>query len=161
MLRSREDREGLRHTICPSSCFHSKPSVSADSVVYRSLSRPRSMRIRTCSKHAIDTVDMLDFLKEIVEAVPDPSAGGTIDVEAENAEARSRKRGKGKEKKGAGDANGGDKPAPRRRRKKAGAKDKEEEDGEEEREMDVEEDEEEGGNARRSRRDEDDDDWEG
>ncbi|KAI0808047.1 histone-fold-containing protein [Fomes fomentarius] len=112
-------------------------------------------------KHAIDTVDMLDFLKEIVEAVPDPSAGGTIDVEAENAEARSRKRGKGKEKKGAGDANGGDKPAPRRRRKKAGAKDKEEEDGEEEREMDVEEDEEEGGNVRRSRRDEDDDDWEG
>lgn len=161
MLRSREDREGLRHTICPSSCFHSKPSVSADSVVYRSLSRSRSMRFRTCSKHAIDTVDMLDFLKEIVEAVPDPSAGGTIDVEAENAEARSRKRGKGKEKKGAGDANGGDKPAPRRRRKKAGAKDKEEEDGEEEREMDVEEDEEEGGNARRSRRDEDDDDWEG
>ena len=41
---------------------------------------------------------MLDFLKEIVEAVPDPSAGGTIDVEAENAEARAKKRGKGKDK---------------------------------------------------------------
>ncbi|KAI0696995.1 histone-fold-containing protein, partial [Cerioporus squamosus] len=45
-------------------------------------------------KHAIETVDMLDFLKEIVQAVPDPSAGGTIDVESENAEGRSKKRGK-------------------------------------------------------------------
>ncbi|KAI8995237.1 histone-fold-containing protein, partial [Trametes punicea] len=45
-------------------------------------------------KHAVETVDMLDFLKEIVEAVPDPSAGGTIDVEAENAEQRAKKRGK-------------------------------------------------------------------
>ncbi|KAI0740478.1 histone-fold-containing protein [Earliella scabrosa] len=113
-------------------------------------------------KHAVDTVDMLDFLKEIVEAVPDPSAGGTIDVEAENAEARSKKRGKGKDKKGAADANGGDKPAPKRRRKRASAKDKDDdEEKEEEREMDVEEDEEEVGNGRRSRRDDDDDDWEG
>jgi len=52
---------------------------------------------------------MLDFLKEIVEAVPDPSAGGTIDFESENAEAK-KKRGKGK--KAAGDG------APKRRRKK-------------------------------------------
>ena len=43
---------------------------------------------------------MLDFLKEIVVAVPDPSAGGTIDLEAEKAE-NKRRRG-----------------APRKRRKK-------------------------------------------
>ncbi|KAI0739430.1 histone-fold-containing protein [Daedaleopsis nitida] len=109
-------------------------------------------------KHAIDTVDMLDFLKEIVETVPDPSAGGTIDVEAENAEARSKKRGKGKDKK---EANGGDKPAPKRRKRKAGANKDENEEKEEDREMDVEDDEEESGNGRRSRRDDDDDDWEG
>ncbi|EIW52784.1 histone-fold-containing protein [Trametes versicolor FP-101664 SS1] len=116
-------------------------------------------------KHAIDTVDMLDFLKEIVEAVPDPSAGGTIDIEAENAE-RGKKRGKGKDKKGAADANGGEKPAPKRRRKKAVDKEKEEEEKEEEREMEVDEgredDEDEGANGGgRSRRDDDDDEWEG
>ncbi|KIY63622.1 histone-fold-containing protein, partial [Cylindrobasidium torrendii FP15055 ss-10] len=27
-------------------------------------------------KHAIETTEMLDFLKELVEAVPDPSNGG-------------------------------------------------------------------------------------
>ena len=37
-------------------------------------------------KHAIERTDMLDFLKEIVADVPDPSAGGTIDVEGERAE---------------------------------------------------------------------------
>ncbi|KAI0665568.1 histone-fold-containing protein [Trametes maxima] len=115
-------------------------------------------------KHAIDTVEMLDFLKEIVQAVPDPSAGGTIDIEAENAEARAKKRGKGKDKKAAGDANGGEKPAPKRRRKKAAGKEKGEE-KEEEREMEVdegrEEDEDEAHEGERSRRDEDDDDWEG
>ncbi|KAI0364652.1 histone-fold-containing protein [Pilatotrama ljubarskyi] len=120
-------------------------------------------------KHAVETVDMLDFLKEIVETVPDPSAGGTIDIEAENAEARGKKRAKGKDKKAAaGDANGGEKPAPKRRRRKAAAdKDKdskEDEEKEEEREMEVdqgrEDDEDEGANGR-ARQDEDDDDWEG
>ncbi|OJT05863.1 DNA polymerase epsilon subunit C [Trametes pubescens] len=116
-------------------------------------------------KHAIDTVDMLDFLKEIVETVPDPSAGGTIDIEAENAE-RGKKRGKGKDKKAAADANGGEKPAPKRRRKKAADKEKEEEEKEEEREMEVDEgredDEDEGAlGGGRSRRDDDDDEWEG
>ncbi|KAH9847084.1 histone-fold-containing protein [Lenzites betulinus] len=115
-------------------------------------------------KHAIETVDMLDFLKEIVQGVPDPSAGGTIDIEAENAE-RGKKRGKGKDKKPAADANGGEKPAPKRRRKKAVDKDKEE-DKEEEREMEVDEsrddDEDDGAHGGgRSRRDDDDDDWEG
>ncbi|KAI0764157.1 histone-fold-containing protein [Trametes elegans] len=117
-------------------------------------------------KHAVETVEMLDFLKEIVETVPDPSAGGTIDIEAENAEARSKKRGKGKDKKAAGDANGEEKPAPKRRRRKAADKEKEEEEKEEkeeEREMEVDdahedEDDHAGG---RSRRDEDDEEWEG
>ncbi|KAF9221122.1 histone-fold-containing protein, partial [Gyrodon lividus] len=45
-------------------------------------------------KHAVDTTEMLDFLKEIVESVPDPSAGGTVDLEAEAAEGPKRKRGK-------------------------------------------------------------------
>ncbi|KAI0328983.1 histone-fold-containing protein [Cubamyces sp. BRFM 1775] len=116
-------------------------------------------------KHAIETVDMLDFLKEIVETVPDPSAGGTIDIEAENAEARGKKRGKGKDKKNAGDADGAEKPAPKRRRKKAADKEKEEEKEETGREMEVdeghEEDEDEAANGERSRRDEDDEDWEG
>ena len=47
-------------------------------------------------KHAIETTEMLDFLKEIVESVPDPSAGGTIDLEAEAAENSKRKRNKAK-----------------------------------------------------------------
>ncbi|KAI1788603.1 histone-fold-containing protein [Ganoderma leucocontextum] len=123
-------------------------------------------------KHAIETVDMLDFLKEIVEAVPDPSAGGTIDVEAENAEARARKRGKGKdksekekEKKEKADkaAENGDGPVkPKRRsRKKKVVQEEEDEDEEARDEMDVEEDEEEAGGEERRRREEDDDDWEG
>ncbi|KAI0819746.1 histone-fold-containing protein [Trametes gibbosa] len=120
-------------------------------------------------KHAIETVDMLDFLKEIVESVPDPSAGGTIDIEAENAE-RGKKRGKGKDKRLAPDANGTEKPAPKRRRKKAAADKGKEEDKEEEREMEVDEgrdddDEDDGAHdgagGGRSRRDDDDDEWEG
>lgn len=52
---------------------------------------------------------MLDFLKELVEAVPDPSAGGTIDVEYEKAEARKRKAGgRKKKKKGGEDDDEGD-----------------------------------------------------
>ncbi|KAG9312535.1 histone-fold-containing protein [Chiua virens] len=64
-------------------------------------------------KHAVETTEMLDFLKEIVESVPDPSAGGTIDLEAEAAEGSKRKRGKAK-KNGAPAASG----EPKRRRKK-------------------------------------------
>jgi hypothetical protein len=45
-------------------------------------------------KHAVETCEMLDFLKEIVANVPDPSAGGTIALEGENApKKRGRKRG--------------------------------------------------------------------
>ncbi|KAG1718339.1 hypothetical protein EDD22DRAFT_942532 [Suillus occidentalis] len=63
-------------------------------------------------KHAIETTEMLDFLKEIVESVPDPSAGGTIDLQAEAAENAKRKRSKAK-KNGATTGEG-----PKRRRKK-------------------------------------------
>ncbi|GLB42736.1 putative histone-like transcription factor (CBF/NF-Y) and archaeal histone [Lyophyllum shimeji] len=64
-------------------------------------------------KHAVDTVEILDFLKEIVEAVPDPSAGGTIDLESENAESAKKKRGKGKKAAGNGEP-------PKKRKKKKG-----------------------------------------
>ena len=67
---------------------------------------------------------MLDFLKELVEGVPDPSAGGTIslDVPGEGEHTSSSRR-KGK-KAAANAADGGDEdsgrapPAKRRRRKK-------------------------------------------
>jgi Dr1-associated corepressor len=124
-------------------------------------------------KHAIETVDVLDFLKEIVEAVPDPSAGGTIDLAAEAAEKAAAKK-RASRRKPAAEGEEGAAPAPRRRRKK--------EDGEgtqgksrprgrakaapEEEEMDQEEDEpepEEGmsGHATGSRVQDDEDDWEG
>ncbi|TEB26487.1 histone-fold-containing protein, partial [Coprinellus micaceus] len=41
-------------------------------------------------KHAVETNEMLDFLKELVEGVPDPSQGGTIDLEAEAESKRKR-----------------------------------------------------------------------
>jgi len=66
-------------------------------------------------KYAVDTTEILDFLKEIVEAVPDPSAGGTIDFEAENADAAKKKRGKGKKVTGNGE------PPKKRRKKKTEA----------------------------------------
>ncbi|KIL58602.1 hypothetical protein M378DRAFT_170429 [Amanita muscaria Koide BX008] len=70
-------------------------------------------------KHAVETTEMLDFLKEIVESVPDPSAGGTIDLESEGADGK-RKRGKGKRAAvaGAGAGGGESGTAPKRRRKK-------------------------------------------
>ncbi|KAJ3919545.1 histone-fold-containing protein [Lentinula edodes] len=68
-------------------------------------------------KHAVETIDTFDFLREIVEGVPDPSAGGTIDLDALNAEnASKKKRSKGKK---ATSANGEDgAPAPKKRKKK-------------------------------------------
>lgn len=65
-------------------------------------------------KHAIETTETLDFLKEIVEAVPDPSAGGTIDMESENTESTKKKRGKGKR------GGASKEPPAKRRRKKQG-----------------------------------------
>jgi len=46
-------------------------------------------------KHAILNTPLLDFLKELVEAVPDPSNGGTVD---EESVPKKRTRGKGKAK---------------------------------------------------------------
>ena len=72
-------------------------------------------------KHAVETVEMLDFLKEIVEPVPDPSAGGTINLEAEDNnggnEQKKRRAPKGK-KPVAGEDEEGGAPAPKRRRRK-------------------------------------------
>lgn len=72
-------------------------------------------------KHAVETVEMLDFLKEIVEPVPDPSAGGTINLEAEDnnggGEAKKRRAPKGKKPAVVEDEEGGA-PAPKRRRRK-------------------------------------------
>ncbi|KAF5319417.1 hypothetical protein D9619_008639 [Psilocybe cf. subviscida] len=70
-------------------------------------------------KHAVETEPLLDFLTEIVDGIPDPSAGGTINFESENTDGR-KKRGKGK--RGAAAAAGPSDPtapaAPKRRRKK-------------------------------------------
>ncbi|PFH49643.1 hypothetical protein AMATHDRAFT_62768 [Amanita thiersii Skay4041] len=78
-------------------------------------------------KHAIETTETLDFLKEIVESVPDPSAGGTIDLETDALEGKKR-RGKGKKSAAAAAAAAsgsagttgepGAAPVKRRRRKK-------------------------------------------
>jgi len=78
-------------------------------------------------KHAVETTEMLDFLKEIVESVPDPSAGGTIDLESRNAEKKRR----GKARKADGE------PGTRKRRKKGDGDEtteKEDQDGEQEQE---------------------------
>ncbi|KAK7469332.1 hypothetical protein VKT23_003813 [Stygiomarasmius scandens] len=64
-------------------------------------------------KHAVETTEMFDFLKEIVEGVPDPSAGGTIQLENANSEKKKKPKGK----KAANDGDGAA-PAPKRRRKK-------------------------------------------
>ncbi|KAF8495963.1 hypothetical protein F5888DRAFT_512947 [Russula emetica] len=73
-------------------------------------------------KHAIETTEMLDFLKELVEGVPDPSAGGKISLDqpGENEHTSSRRKGK---KAAAntvddGDEDGNRPPTKRRRRKK-------------------------------------------
>jgi len=52
-------------------------------------------------KHAINTVEMLDFLKEIVENVPDPTNGGTVPEGGANGEKKKRRSRstKGKSKK--------------------------------------------------------------
>ncbi|KAH9931755.1 histone-fold-containing protein [Amylocystis lapponica] len=82
-------------------------------------------------KHAVETVEMLDFLKEIVEGVPDPSAGGTIPLEAEPSDAPRKKRGKGKKPEGAA-------PAGTRKRRRKGAQAQEEQEREDEEEEDGE-----------------------
>lgn len=63
------------------------------------------LNLTSTRKHAVDTTEMLDFLKEIVQTVADPSAGGTIDLSAEGGKGRRRGRGK---KAGAGGKDGED-----------------------------------------------------
>jgi hypothetical protein len=74
-------------------------------------------------KHAIETTEMLDFLKELVEGVPDPSAGGTVSLDMPgDGEPTSSSRRKGKKAAtGAtddGDEDGGRAPPTKRRRRK-------------------------------------------
>jgi len=75
-------------------------------------------------KHAIETTEMLDFLKELVEGVPDPSAGGTIPLDTPgDGEPTTSSRRKGKKAATSagddGDEDGGRaQPTKRRRRRK-------------------------------------------
>lgn len=94
----REKGRGVSSVRAPTLFFSCRVEITADG---------------TFRKHAVETTEMLDFLKEIVESVPDPSAGGTIDLEAEAAEGSKRKRGKTK-KNGAPGTSG----EPKKRRKK-------------------------------------------
>ena len=50
--------------------------------------------VASLRKHAVETVETLDFLKEIVAAVPDPSAGGTVDLSAGSGAGGEKRRGK-------------------------------------------------------------------
>lgn len=72
-------------------------------------------------KHAVETVETLDFLKEIVEPVPDPSAGGTINLDAVDnsggGEQKKKRATRGKKAAG-GEDEEGNSSAPKRRRKK-------------------------------------------
>jgi len=75
-------------------------------------------------KHAIETTEMLDFLKELVEGVPDPSAGGSVSLDAPgDGEPTTSSRRKGKKAATVagddGDEDGGRaQPTKRRRRRK-------------------------------------------
>lgn len=74
---------------------------------------------------------MLDFLKEIVEPVPDPSAGGTINLGAEEnnggGEQKKRRAPKGKKPAG-GEEEEEDLPPTRQKRKRKRKKDVDTED---------------------------------
>jgi hypothetical protein len=73
-------------------------------------------------KHAIETTEMLDFLKELVEGVPDPSAGGKISLDqpGENEHTSSRRKGKKAAATAVddGDEDGNRAPPTKRRRRK-------------------------------------------
>ncbi|KAI0065214.1 hypothetical protein BV25DRAFT_1799128 [Artomyces pyxidatus] len=72
-------------------------------------------------KHAVETTEMLDFLKEIVEPVPDPSQGGKIALEVpmDDAGAPAKRSRKGKKPAKADDEEGGEEPVKKKRRRKA------------------------------------------
>lgn len=54
-------------------------------------------RGRGSIKHVVETTEIVDCLKEVVETVPDLSADGTIDLKAEAVENSKRKRGRTEE----------------------------------------------------------------
>lgn len=86
---------------------------------------------------------MLDFLKEIVQGVPDPSAGGTIDLESENADGVKKKRGKGK--KGGTAISGGETGVRKKKKKNDAAQAEGDTEGKSEGDTAMDEDEEERG----------------
>ena len=99
-------------------CKNAYILVRAHRVLTRALFSPSSR------KHAIETTEMLDFLKELVEGVPDPSAGGTIPLDTPgDGEPTTSSRRKGKKAATSagddGDEDGGRaQPTKRRRRRK-------------------------------------------
>jgi Dr1-associated corepressor len=108
----------------PTPCHHLRAYVHASPALY---SHPHYR------KHAIETTEMLDFLKELVEGVPDPSAGGKIplDQPGEN-ETSSRRKGKKAAAANAvddGDEDGNRPPPTKRRRRKKKEEVREEESG--------------------------------
>lgn len=66
-------------------------------------------------KHAIETTDMLDFLKDLVENIPDPSAGGTVSLNGEDGGKPKRGRKKAVVPT---DSDGEAAPKPKKPRKK-------------------------------------------
>ncbi|KAI0312364.1 histone-fold-containing protein [Amylostereum chailletii] len=80
-------------------------------------------------KNAIENTEMLDFLKEIVSNVPDPSAGGSLSLDAPDDAPPPPKQKKPRKSKAAASASaaaeGSEAPKKRKRRKKA----KEEDEG--------------------------------
>ncbi|KAI6012202.1 histone-fold-containing protein [Pisolithus marmoratus] len=115
-------------------------------------------------KHAVETTEMFDFLKEIVESVPDPSAGGTIDLEAEKGGEGAKRKRSGKAKKN-GAASGASSTEPNKRRRKKKPVDAESADpggskSDVEGDVAMEEDgEEEGGKSKRYHQEYHDNDW--
>lgn len=109
----------------PTPCHHLRANVHASPAFY---SHPHYR------KHAIETTEMLDFLKELVEGVPDPSAGGKIplDQPGENEQTSSRRKGKKAAAANAvddGDEDGNRPPPTKRRRRKKKEEVREEESG--------------------------------
>ena len=133
----------LSSTLLPTSIFRSV-SLCVFCVLDSSL---QENILNPHRKHAVETTEMLDFLKEIVESVPDPSAGGTVGLETGGAEAK-KKRGKGRKGLAAAGGEGGEgSTAPKRKRKPKKGKDgevKEEEEKERDENGDTEMGDEEG-----------------
>jgi hypothetical protein len=102
-----------RHIICAPFSLPTSPHVLIGLYTFLSSSS---------RKHAIETTEMLDFLKELVEGVPDPSAGGTVplDMPGEGEQTSSRRKGKKAATNAAddGDEDGSRAPPTKRRRRK-------------------------------------------